>query len=162
MPCRRGTALFAAIALVAAAGCGSDGGKNNGKAAPPPRIHTERDATAVIRAWADTLRHGDVRKASRFFAIPSLVSNGTPPTVLHTRADVVLFNVSLPCGARLLRTASAGRYTTAVFRLTERPGAGRCGAGTGLTARTTFVIRDGKIQEWRRVPDEAAPSGRTV
>jgi hypothetical protein len=155
---RQGIALFAAISLVAA-GCG--GGEDGAVPRPPP-IHTESDATAVIRAWADTLRHGDLHGAARFFAVPSLVSNGTPPTVLHNRADVLLFNASLPCGARLVSTSSAGRYTTAVFKLTERPGAGRCGAGTGLTARTTFVIRDGKIQEWRRVPDEPTPSGRTV
>ena len=82
--------------------------------------------------------------------------------MLHTKADARLFNASLPCGARLIRTSSAGRFTTAVFRLTERPGPGSCGTGTGLTARTTFVIRDGKIQEWRRVADNPPPSGPTV
>jgi hypothetical protein len=48
---------------------------------------------------------------------------------------------------------------TASFDLTERPGAGRCGSGTGEEASTAFVIRDGKIVEWRRVDLEvpAAP-----
>jgi hypothetical protein len=116
----------------------------------------------VIRAWADALRKGDVRGAASFFALPSVVANGTPPVVLHTRADARLFNTSLPCGARLLRTSSAGRFTTATFRLTERPGPGACGRGVGLEARTTFVISGGKIREWRRVPDRPAPSGPVI
>jgi hypothetical protein len=158
MRSRHWIALFAAIALTA---CGNGGANDAVKPARPVQ-RTERDAPAVIRHWADTLRHGDVRGAARFFAIPSLVSNGTPPVVLHTSADARLFNASLPCGARLIRTTSAGRLTTAVFRLTERPGPGSCGGGTGLTARTTFVIRDGKIQEWRRVPTIPPPPGPTV
>jgi hypothetical protein len=116
----------------------------------------------VIRAWADTLRHGDVAKAASYFALPALVENGTPPLRLTTRAQVRAFNASLPCGARLLRVHSASRYTTAVFRLTERPGPGRCGEGTGRTARTTFVVRNGKIREWRRVPDRPQPNAPLV
>ena len=61
------------------------------------------------------------------------------------------FNESLPCGARLIRAETAGDFTTATFHLTERPGPGLCGNGTGQTAQTSFVIRDGKIVEWRRV-----------
>ena len=63
------------------------------------------------------------------------------PIILRTRADARRFNEELPCGARLLRTSSSAGYTTAVFRLTERPGPGTCGTGTGMTARTTFVDR---------------------
>jgi ribosomal protein L16/L10AE len=37
--------------------------------------------------------------------------------------------------------------------LTERPGAGRCGTGTGETARTAFRVRDDHITEWLRVQD---------
>ena len=66
------------------------------------------------------------------------------------------FNVSLPCGARLERAYRIGRYTAAVFRLTDRPG-GDCGTGTGNEAATAFVIREGKIREWRRL--EVPPSG---
>ena len=82
MRLRHWIALFATIALAVPAGCG--GGDDAGKQVRPVQ-HTERDAPAVIRRWADTLRRGDVRGAARFFAIPSLVSNGTPPIVLHTR-----------------------------------------------------------------------------
>jgi len=150
-------ALAIALVLVLAggAGCGSDN-TFGGKRAPAS------EPEHVIRAWADTLRRGDVTAAARFFAVPSVVANGTPPVVLSTRAEVRAFNSSLPCGARLLHTSSSGRFTTAVFRLTERPGPGRCGTGTGQTARTTFVIRDGKIDEWRRVPDTPEPTGPVV
>jgi hypothetical protein len=147
--------LLNAALLVGACG----GGGSQPRRSTP---HAERGAAAVIRAWADTLRRGDIRGAAEFFALPSIVSNGTPPVVLHTRADARLFNASLPCGARLIKTTSSGRFTTATFRLTERPGPGTCGSGTGLLARTTFVIRKGKIEQWRRVANVPAPSGRTV
>jgi hypothetical protein len=149
---------IALLLAVAVAGCGGSGGSSARHAAPAP----ERDAPAVIRAWADTLRRGDIPGAAKFFALPSVVSNGTPPIELHTRADARLFNASLPCGARLVKTSSSGRFTTATFRLTERPGPGTCGSGTGLLARTTFVISHGKIEQWRRVANVPAPSGRTV
>ena len=152
------SATIAAGGLTWLAGCGGGHGSDKVRAVP----RTEPGAAAVIRRWADTLRRGDVRGAASFFALPSVVSNGTPPVRLNTRADAWLFNASLPCGARLIRTRSFGRFTTATFRLTERPGAGTCGSGVGLTARTTFVISGGKIREWRRVPDRPAPSGRTV
>jgi hypothetical protein len=150
-------ALVIALALMvaASAGCGGDNTLEG-------KLTAASEPEHVIRAWADTLRRGDVAGAATYFAVPSVVANGTPPIVLSTRAAVRAFNSSLPCGARLLRTSTSGRFTTAVFRLTERPGPGRCGAGTGETARTTFVIRDGKIDEWRRVPDTSQPSGPVV
>ena len=138
-----------AVALVALVGCGGDE-----PAAPA--------AEQVIRGWADTLRSGDVDGAAEFFALPSVVANGTPAVVLRTRAQARSFNAALPCGARLLRTTSSAGFTTAVFRLTERPGPGACGQGTGMTARTTFVIRDGKIREWRRVADTPSAPGPVV
>lgn len=146
-----------AIALSTLAGLGACGGGDNkfgdtSSASP----------TAVIRDWADTLRAGDVRGAAEFFALPSVVANGTEPLILRTRAEAQRFNEELPCGARLLRTSSAAGYTTAVFRLTERPGPGTCGTGTGMTARTTFVVRGGKIHEWRRVADEPQSTGPVV
>ena len=119
-------------------------------------------AEALIREWADTLRAGDVAGAAALFALPSVVSNGTEPFTLYTKAEARAFNESLPCGAKLLRTSSSAGFTTAVFRLTERPGPGRCGSGTGDTARTTFVIRGGKIVEWRRVADRPEPGGPVV
>jgi hypothetical protein len=148
-------ACFLAL-LVGACGCGS--GSEDRPAQESRAADSSPDSTRVIRAWADTLRRGDVGGAASYFTLPTLVQNGTPPLALYTRAQVREFNAALPCGARLLRTYASGSYTTAVFRLTERPGAGRCGTGAGLTARTRFLIRHGKIREWRRVPDEPAPS----
>jgi hypothetical protein len=111
----------------------------------------------VIEEWVDTLRAGDVKGAAAYFALPSVVENATPPVTLRTRADAVAFNRSLPCGAKLLRARPAGRFIDATFRLTERPG-GDCGSGTGLLARTAFVIEGGKIKQWRRLPNP--PGGR--
>jgi hypothetical protein len=105
----------------------------------------------VIDDWVTALRHGDVDAAAGYFAIPSVAENG--PLLLHIQSldDARRFNESLPCGARLIRAETAGAFTTATFRLTERPGPGICGAGTGTVAKTSFVIRDGKIAQWRRV-----------
>jgi hypothetical protein len=114
-----------------------------------------RGDVRVVRRWADALRHGDVRAASRYFALPSTVSNGTAPIKLDKREDVRFFNRTLPCGARLIATEpTVNGFFFATFLLTERPGRGSCGAGTGQTARTAFRVRDHLITDWLRVPDE--------
>ncbi len=82
------------------------------------------------------------------------MENGPPPIELRTRAAVIAFNRALPCGAKLIDTEPAPRgFFIATFRLTERPGEGNCGSGTGETARTAFRVRDGQITEWLRVQD---------
>ena len=143
--------LLAGIGIaVALVGCGGGGSGSGGSAqgiagdADPADVH-------VIDGWVTALRHGQVGAAADYFAIPSVAENG--PVLLHIRSlrDARRFNQSLPCGARLVRAETAGQFTTATFRLTERPGPGACGAGTGVTAKTSFVIRDGKIAQWRRV-----------
>jgi hypothetical protein len=146
--CMRSFLIVIVTALVLwAAGCGQDNSFGGSNESGP-------SAEKVIRDWAGTLRNGDISGAAKFFALPSIVQNGSDPIALRTRADARAFNEGLPCGARLLRISSSAGYTTATFRLTERPGPGTCGTGTGMTARTTFVIKDGKIREWRRVADE--------
>jgi len=105
----------------------------------------------VIDGWATALRQGDVEAAAGYFAIPSVAENGPILVRIRSAGDAVQFNESLPCGARLIRADSAGEFTTATFRLTERPGPGSCGPGIGSVAKTSFVIRDGKIAQWRRV-----------
>jgi hypothetical protein len=140
--------VVCSCSLAALAGCGGEEG--GGAARPRSKGATPE---TVIRAWADTLRRGDVKRAASYFAVPAVVENGTAPLRLGTRAAVRAFNRGLPCGARLLRTYSLGRYTAAVFSLTERRGPGRCGSGAGRHARTAFLVRDGKITEWRRLPD---------
>ena len=147
----RAAAICAAGAL--AIGCGGAENRSAGRppsVAPPPSSVASADER-VIRSWADDLRAGRVAAASDHFAVPSTAANGTPPIRLGARAEVVAFNSSLPCGARLVRTTRRGRYTVGVFELTERRG-GDCGTGTGGRAATAFRIRDGEIVEWLRIP----------
>jgi hypothetical protein len=146
-------ACLATALMLVAAGCGDNGNGDGKKSSPKPSASSPE---TVIRAWADTLRRGNVGRAAAYFSLPAIIQNGTPPLRLTKRSEVIAFNASLPCGASLLRTSTAGRYTEAVFRLTERPGSGRCGSGTGQTARTAFVVRNGKIREWRRLRDAPA------
>lgn len=157
----RAGAALAAISALALAGCGSS--DSDEEAIPGG---ADADAVEVIREWSDELRVGDVIAASEHFAIPSLVQNGTPPIRLADRRDVEAFNRSLPCGAKLIRAISSGRYTIATFELTERPGPGECGDGVGETAKTAFEIHRGLITQWRRVVDlpaeEAMPTGPVV
>ena len=161
--------LIAGLALFPAA-CGSSRHlattppppKRTATPTPPPvpdRKPASKRDVAVIRGWADALRHGHVERASRYFAIPSIVSNGTAPVRLTSRDEVRLFNLTLPCGAKVLRVEDSGAFVVARFRLTERagPGPGRCDASPGAEASTAFRIRHRRIVEWRRVVDEPAP-----
>jgi hypothetical protein len=158
--------LLAGLALLTG-GCGSD--RKAARTTPPPArtAAPESEAApaaagdvAVIRGWADALRRGHVERAVRYFAIPAVVSNGTGPISLKSRAEVRFFNRTLPCGAKVLRVEDAGRFVVATFRLTERPGPGSCGSGVGNEASTAFVIRHGRIAQWRRVLEPSAkPSG---
>jgi hypothetical protein len=115
---------------------------------------------AVIRGWSDALRAGRVTKAASYFALPVIVYDGTNPTRgLPDRAAVEQFNRGLPCGARLIDTRrGANAFVIATFRLTERPGRGTCGTGTGERAATAFLIRDDRIVQWLRVAVPAPPT----
>jgi hypothetical protein len=152
----RATLFLAALAAFTVSACGSSGGKQDttiaGRADP---AHVQ-----VIRRWADELRAGDVIAASERFALPTVVQNGTPPLRLTERREVEAFNNSLPCGAELTAAVESGKYTIATFKLTERPGMGRCGDGVGEQAKTAFVIENGLITQWRRVVNigEGAPA----
>jgi len=125
----------------------------------PRRGKPTRDEVSVIRGWADALRAGDVRRAARFFAIPTVVLDGTnPQRTLPNMQAVRTFNRGLPCGARLVRTARGrGSLVVATFRLTERPGPGRCDGGVGHLAATAFLIEDRHIVRWLRQPDPVQP-----
>jgi hypothetical protein len=137
--------------------CGGGDGSDDEEEVPGGADPAE---AKVIDEWATTLSEGDVDGAARYFAIPSVAENG--PTLIRIRDldDARLFNATLPCGAELVRAEPEGDFVVATFRLTERPGAGTCGPGTGGEARTAFVIEDGRITEWRRVgvDREQAPS----
>ena len=143
-----GGALLVSLAL-AISGCGGGGSSTEGA----PKVSGDADPAdvRVIDAWVTALRRGDVHAAARHFAIPSVAENGGVILHLRTLDEAVRFNESLPCGAVLVRAETQGQFTTATFRLTERPGPGICGPGAGETAKTSFVIRDGKIAQWRRV-----------
>ena len=173
---RRRPALAAALVAAAIAGCGGDDDPQAGPAPDPvspttpgggpprgsiPSEPARAQDVEVIRRWVDALRAGRVKTASRWFALPATVENGSPVLELPTREAVELFNRTLPCGARLVVARRYGRYTVATFVLTERPGAGVCGQGTGERAATAFRFRGGKISEWRRVavppPPEPEP-----
>ena len=126
--------MFWIAGVLACAGCGS------------------ASDVSVIRDWAQALSVGNLNKAASYFALPAIVENGTPPIRITDRAQAREFNELLPCGARLVGTSRHGAYLDATFRLTNRVG-GDCGGGTGAIAATAFLIRDGKIAEWRRLPN---------
>ena len=136
------------VCIAALAGCGGSGSHEN-----VPGGANSGDVQ-VIKRWADELRAGDVQAATDRFTLPTVVANGTAPLQLTARREILAFNESLPCGARLVRAQPSGRFTVATFVLTERPGPGQCGAGVGQTAQTAFEIKDGKIAEWRRVAEQ--------
>ncbi|HEY5188095.1 MAG TPA: hypothetical protein VII87_03595 [Solirubrobacteraceae bacterium] len=124
-------------------------------------------AVKVIRGWSDALRSGHVRTAGRYFSLPSELVNGSPGgaglalTPIATLHQAVAANELLPCGAKLISTDQRGRYVNALFRLTGRsgPGGDSCGGGAGQTARTNFLIVDGRIVEWIRAPDDPGDNG---
>jgi hypothetical protein len=147
---------MAVLLHVALAGCG--GGDGSESSIPGG---ADADAVEVIEHWADELRAGDVDAAADRFEIPATIQNGTPPIRLTDRSEVIGFNESLPCGAKLTEATSSGRFTIATFELTERPGPGECGGGVGETAKTAFVIHEGHITEWRRVVDTDEGTGTT-
>jgi hypothetical protein len=121
------------------------------------------DVVRVIVGWSAALRAGHVAAAARYFRIPSVFFFGSgAPIELRSLAQVEAVNAALPCGAAFVSARVLGRYVNALFRLTNRPGpggAGGCGSGTGQTARTNFLIRDGQIVAWLRAPDEPGDNG---
>jgi hypothetical protein len=152
-----------AVGLAAAAlgvGCGHERVATRTVTVVPPNVPIPHrrpapaEARHVIKGWSDTLRHGHVAAAARYFALPAIVQiqPNAKPVRITRRPEAVAFHLVLPCGARLLRAERDGRYVNALFVLTERPGA-TCDA-PGATARTAFLIRGGRIVEWRRAPDE--------
>jgi hypothetical protein len=184
----RAAGLIAVTAAGLAAGCGSSATRTTtGRRAsqPPPAASTPSTASpqqapappasgkaanpaavSVIQAWSDALRRGDVRGAARYFALPSVMINGSGVQgqalviSIHTRAQAEAANASLPCGARFISAEERGRYVNVLFRLTDRPGpGGGCGTGAGQTARTNFVIARGHIVEWIRAPDQPDENG---
>jgi limonene-1,2-epoxide hydrolase len=144
----RAAGALLVLSLFALSACG---GSNSTRTISTVAGNANPADVTVIDGWVTALRNGNVDAASKYFAIPSTAENGPILTHIRTLDDARRFNESLPCGARLVRAETQGQFTTATFRLTERPGPGICGPGAGNAAKTSFVIRDGKIVEWRRV-----------
>jgi hypothetical protein len=118
----------------------------------PPGTHpASRAAVHVITRWADELRAGHVQRAAGYFDLPVVVQNASPVFVLRSHRQVLEFNATLPCGVHVVKTLAGSRYTVATFVLTERPNSpSPCGA-TGKLVAAAFLLRHGKISEWRRV-----------
>lgn len=177
--------LVAVILLAAGCGSGGEGGaakssSTRAQHAQPPAVNPAPNqapaipregappaSVRVIKAWADALRRGDVRAAASYFRLPSeLINvvgvNGLQQLIrIHTLTQAERANETLPCGAKFISASKRGPFVNALFRLTGRsgPGGSDCGSGVGQTARTDFVIRDGKIVEWLRAPDEPGDNG---
>ena len=119
--------------VITLAGCGGGGESESGG---EPKVAGDADPgdVRVINAWVTALRRGDAA-AARYFAIPSVAENG--PLLLHIKSlDAARrFNESLPCGARLVRAETQGQFTTATFRLTERPGPASAGRARAAPRR---------------------------
>jgi hypothetical protein len=170
----------AGLLVLLLAGCGSavkTSTESASNVAAPPQVQQmqhdqgkpakpDGPTMSVIRGWSSTLRKGDVEGAARYFAVPSLLINGPGQdgepyvTAIRSFSQAVSANASLPCGAELISAQQRGRYVDALFRLTDRPGAGGgCGRGVGGTARTNFLIKHGRIVEWIRAPSEPGDPG---
>jgi hypothetical protein len=115
------------------------------------------ESRRVINAWLRALRHGDVKRAAHYWALPSKFQNVTPVLTVNSERERIAVNLSLPCGAKAVDMGSAGEFTIVTFKLTKRPG-GDCGSGVGGTARGAIRVERGKIKEWYRLPDQ--PGGQ--
>lgn len=157
-----GALLLAAVL----AGCGGGGGDDaQRRAAKPTPAPLPTDPVEITRAWADAVRTNDLDRASELFAVPSVVSNGTPLLKLESPTQVRVFNSSFPCGAFFVRATSKGKdRILATYTLTERPGAPMpCGSGSvGARVGVLFTIRDGKIVRWIRADPEQGPARTPV
>lgn len=152
-PSRLALCVLTAVAL-AGCGDGDDGPRLGLQQTAPPQ-----DSAAVIRAWADAVREGDIEAANELFAVPATVANGGPKVRLRQRAGVDAFNRSLPCGARVLNTqAASGGYTLATFELVEGSGGTPCEG----EAEVSFRIEDGRITEWLREATGPPPGSTEI
>jgi hypothetical protein len=124
----------ALLFTLAAAGCGS--------------VSPEE----VVRRWSDALNHGLNGDAAELFAAGArAISGDGEVVVLRTRADAEGFNASLPCQGKIIAISREGARVTATFLLDQR---GTFACPAPLTVDTAvFTIEDGKIVEWRQLPD---------
>jgi hypothetical protein len=103
------------------------------------------ESRRVINAWLRALRHGNVKRAAHYFALPSKFQNVTPVLTVDSESERIAINLALPCGAKAIAMGGAGRYTIVTFKLTKRPGS-ECGTAVGGTARGAIRVERGKIK----------------
>ena len=65
-----------------------------------------------------------------------------------------LFNGALPCGAVVTRPAAPDGFTIADGPPDAAQGRATAGRARRDSARTAIRVRDGKIVEWYRLPDD--------
>ena len=157
-----------ALALAACGGGGGGGDDDDRLDLTTPGVDEQRGAAARAREprgrqgrrarRARMGGHAAARRRprrARYFALPSVVANGTAPIKLDSRADVRFFNRTLPVrrqgdrhrdgGERLLHrdvpADGAARPRLVRHRHRRRPPA------------TAFRVRDELITDWLRVPD---------
>lgn len=115
---------------------------------------------SVVRTWSSALNAGDNDRAANLFARDAKVVQSGAVTILHSHADAVAFNVSLPCSGRIVELDRHGEDVTATFVLADRR-TSRCD-GPGQRARAAFRIQRGKIVLWHQLPnaggDDADPT----
>jgi len=152
-----------AALLVGLAGCG--GGEERAETTPtrelpPPEIEgtsplvptvavgaAPEGAARVIRSWAAALRRADIGRAADLVATGARVQTGPALERLATRNQVLAWNSSLPCGAKVERIGGARGYAIVRFRLTDRIGAD-CTDGVGNVIRAAIKVADGRIVGW--------------
>jgi len=153
---------WAALALLVlfAVGCGGDdGGEKTDGSGPTPPSAREASADDVIRGWNKAVNAGEHERAADLFAIDAVVEQAGVELRLRTREDAIEFNDSLPCRADITEIEPEGDATVADFDLREGPDGG---CRDGGRAAVKFVIRGGKIREWRQLPPPEVPEGQTA
>ena len=148
VPIRGVAALGAGLTLLV--GCG-------GAERPAPAPPGERTAPAprgasaeerVVRGWNAAVRATDFERAGSYFAPRAIIEQGGAAVRLPSRRAAIAFSAGLPCRARVTGVRAERRSTLATFALSDGE-AQRCSG----RARVRFVIRDGKIREWRQLPE---------
>jgi hypothetical protein len=163
----RVTPIAALAAAAVIAGCGGSDGKQSragvaggdtprrsvSPTVPPAPADSGK---GVVQRWTRAIYKGRYRQAAALFARDAVVEQSIT-LILHTRADALVFNRSLPCRAKVtsIKREPDGRLLAA-FDLFARSD-GQCQRGG--KARVRFRIRGGKIKEWRQLPEPPeAPS----
>lgn len=153
-------------ALIALAGCGKSGGvkdaSHNGSAVTQG-AGVPASAVAVISGWADALRTGHPQRAAAYWALPSVLINGTTASgqlaaiAIRSRHQALEADETLPCGATLKATALDRRYVRARFQLGSRKGVAPSASCSGL-AEVDFLIVHGHIERWLRAATGTGPA----